>query len=133
MERQVHWHLCTQTLGEEGAAADLAAEQGAPFSNPRAHGEHHRIGLEFVSRCEPDAGNLVALRREAHHVSPHDFGAQFFRSLGHAESEFVGLHLSRGKGDAAHVVRVQRRKLLSQRIGVDPIGFDAAHFAHGAE
>ena len=95
MERQVARHLCTQTLGEEGAAADLATELGARFSCPRARGEHHRIGLEFFPRCEPSAGNPVAFRREAHDLSPHDLGAHVFRSLGHGESELVGLHLSR--------------------------------------
>ena len=100
---------------------------------PRARGEYHRIGLEFVSRCEPDAGNPVALRREADYLSLHDLGAQLFRRLGHAQRELVGLHLSRGLGHAAHVARVQRRELCAQRIGVDPIAFEAAHLPVGTE
>lgn len=98
---------------------------------PRTHREHHGIGVEFVARCELYASDLVAIRRKTNHLSADDFGAEFFRSLGHGERELVGLHLTRGIADAAHVFRVQRRKRLSQRIGVEPIALDAACFLKG--
>jgi hypothetical protein len=133
VKRQIDRHRRAQTLAEDRAAVDRTAEPGAQISDPRPGGEHHRVGLELDPRGEADAGDRVAPRGEAHHLSLPELGAQLLRRLGHGQCETVGLYLTCRAAGTAHIDGVQGREELAQRVHVDPVGFDAARGSEGLE